>query len=334
VRRLRIAMLVHEDLLAPESLSGLSRGEIHRRKTEVDVLAALAGMGHEVRQLGVSEELLPIREVVGSFAPHIVFNLLEEFQGEAIYDQNVVGYLELLRVPYTGCNPRGLVLARDKALAKKLVAYHRIRVPHFAVFRAGQRVRRPRHLEYPLIVKSLLEESSMGIARASVVYDDESLAERVRLVHQRIGTDAIVEEFVSGREIYVGILGNQRLQALPPLELVVRNGAPGAELIATERLKHDPDYQERHGVAIVRARLGDELQSRLERTSKRIYRTLGLEGYGRIDFRLDRQGRLYFLEANPNPDVARSEEIEIAARAAGISYEGLLERILRLGLRR
>lgn len=329
-----MALLVHQDLLVPPSLAGLSRFERHRRKTEIDVLTVLAKLGHDVRQLGVVDELDPIREAVDDFAPQIVFNLLEEFQGEAIYDQNVVGYLELLRVPYTGCNPRGLVLARDKALAKKLVAWDGIRVPRFAVFRAGERVRRPRHLQYPLMVKSLLEESSMGISRASIVRDDAALALRVRRVQRRTGTDALVEEFVSGRELYVAILGNQRLQVLPPLELVARNWPAGEELIATERLKHDVRYQEKHGVGLVRARLPGALRQQLVRESKRVYRTLGLAGYGRIDFRLDRAGRLHFLEANPNPDVARAEEMALAARAAGIPYAALLQRILSLGLRR
>jgi D-alanine-D-alanine ligase len=334
MRRLRVALLVHRDLLVPASLAGLSRFERHRRKTELDVLRALARLGHEVRQLGVVDELDPIRAALEDFAPQIVFNLLEEFQGEAIYDQHVVAYLELLRMPYTGCNPRGLVLARDKALAKKLVAWDGIRVPRFAVFRAGERVRRPRHLAYPLMVKSLLEESSMGIARASIVRDDAALALRVRRVQHRTGADALVEEFVSGRELYVAILGNRRLQALPPLELVARRWPAGEELIATERLKHDPRYQRRHGVGLVRARLPAALHRQLARESKLIYRALGLEGYGRIDFRLDREGRLYFLEANPNPDVARAEEMASAARAAGIPYAALLQRILSLGLRR
>jgi D-alanine-D-alanine ligase len=335
VRKLRVLVLVHEDFLVPDSLEGLSEKEVARIKTEHDVVSALSEMKHEVRQLGVSEELGPIRKTVWEWRPHIVFNLLEEFQEEAIYDQNIVSYLELLRVPYTGCNPRALVLARDKALSKKLLTYHRIRVPHFFVVRRGRAVRRPSRIEFPLIVKSLLEESSAAIAKASLVRNEESLAERVAFVHQRLETDAIVEQFVPGREIYVGVLGDRRLTVLPPQELVIRKSEAGEPLIATAKVKHDLRYQKERGVEVVRAALSKELERRIERTSKRVFRTLQLfGGYARIDYRVDDSERLYCLEANPNPEIARYEEMAEAAADAGLSYEEILQRILNLGIRR
>jgi D-alanine-D-alanine ligase len=335
VKKLRVLVLVHEDFLAPESLEGLPASEAARIKTEYDVVSALAAMNHEVRQLGVSEELRPIRQAVQEWRPHIVFNLLEEFQDEAIFDQNIVGYLELLRVPYTGCNPRALVLARDKALSKKLLTYHRIRVPRFFVVRRGRMVRRPTRVDFPLIVKSLLEESSAAIAKTSLVRNEENLAERVAFVHERLETDAIVEQFVPGREIYVGVLGNQRLQVLPAQELVIRKSEAGEPLIATEKVKHDLRYQKERGVEIVRAPLSETLERQIERTSKRIFRTLQMwGGYARIDYRVDENEHLYCLEANPNPEIARREEMALAAMAAGMSYEELLQRILNLGIRR
>ncbi len=157
------------------------------------------------------------RRPIDEFQPDIAFNLLESFADVATWDQNVVSYLELLRVPYTGCNPRGLILARDKALAKKILAYHRIPVPDFVVVPRGRAVRRPRRLGFPLIVKSLTLDASIGISQASVVEDDARLEERVRFIHESIGTAAIVEEYVEGRELYVGVIGNQRLQVLPDL---------------------------------------------------------------------------------------------------------------------
>src|ERR1700754_3709282 len=177
-----------------------------------------------------------------------VFTLLEQFHGEAIYDQNVVSYLELMRVPYTGCNPRGLMLARGKDLSKTLVHYHRIPVPAFAVFPKHRKVRRPTRLGLPLIVKSVSEDSSWGISQASVVDSDEKLEERVTFIHERIGTAAIAEQYVEGRELYVGVLGNDRLRVLPVWELEFGNMAMGAWPIATEKVKHDPDYQERRGI--------------------------------------------------------------------------------------
>ncbi len=334
-KKLRVLVLMHEDLVPPDDLESLSESEFHRIKTESDIIEALRELGHEPRKLGVRDAVLPIRHAVEEWAPDIVFNLLDEFQGEAIYDQHVVAFLELLRVPYTGNNPRGLVLARDKALSKKVAMYHRITVPRFFTARTNRRVRRPKRMEFPLIVKSLVEEASMGISKASIVRDDDALETRVRFMHQRIGTDAIVEEFVPGREIYVGVLGNDRLVALPPRELVVDELEPGEDLIATESLKHNVHYQKKHGVRIVDAQnLPDGVAKALERVSKRIYRMLSLEGYARIDYRLSEDGKLYFLEANPNPELAKYEELASAAEKIGVDYPELIQRILALGLRR
>ena len=233
MKRLTILVLTHPDLVPPEVEGVLSAREAFDIKTEFDVISTLRETGHDVHVLGVQWELRPIREAVDALKPDIVFNLLEEFHGETMYDQNVVSYLELMKVKYTGCNPRGLMLSRGKALSKKLLAYHRIRVPDFAVFPMGRKVKRPRHLAFPLIVKSLIEHSSLGISQASVVDSDEKLAERVRFIHERIGTDAIAEQFIGGREIYVSVLGNDRLAAFTPWELVVEKQDPDAPLIAT-----------------------------------------------------------------------------------------------------
>src|SRR5215211_702784 len=179
MKRLRVLVLMHPDLVPPDSLDGHSTHKINEWKTEYDVVSTLRALRHEVRPLGVESELKPIRDAIESWKPHIVFNLLEQFHGEAVYDQNVASYLELLRIPYTGCNPRGLVLAKSKDLSKKLLIYHRIPLPAFAVFPLRRKVRRPPRLAFPLIVKSLNEDASWGISQASVVDNDEKLAERV-----------------------------------------------------------------------------------------------------------------------------------------------------------
>lgn len=326
---------MHADLVPPDDLADYTEEQINHWKTEFDVCSALADMGHEVYKLGARDELRPIRQALEAWKPDIVFNLLEEFRGEAVYDQNVVAFLELAGIAYTGCNPRGLMLARDKAVSKQLLNYHRIRAPRFAVYPIGRKVRKPKRLEYPLIVKSLMEDSSMGISQASVVSDDAQLVERVRFVHERVHTDAIAEQFIAGREIYVGVLGNTRLTALPPQELVVKNKPDDAPFIATENVKFNVAYQEKMGVSVKEAKkLTDAAIEDLKNRSKRIYRILGLSGYGRVDFRLKEDGRAYFLEANPNPEIARFEEFASAANSAGISYEKLLQKILNLGLQR
>jgi D-alanine-D-alanine ligase len=268
------------------------------------------------------------------FEPHIVFNLMEAFSGEVLYDQNVVAYLELMGVKYTGCNPRGLMIARDKALSKKLLDYHRIRVPRFQVFRPDRLVRRPRQLGYPLFVKSLVEDASYGIAKASLVQDDEALEERVRFIHGHTGAAAIAEEFIEGRELYVGVIGNRRLQTMPPWELVFEKKPEDMPLIATAAAKWSPKYQKRWGIKSRMARdLPEHVERDISRRCKRIYRILGMSGYGRIDFRLEPQGRLYFLEANPNPGIAYGEDLPESAEAVGISYDDLIHRIVNLGLR-
>ena len=334
MRKKRVLVLMHEDFVVPDDVAALPKQQAHAIKTERDIVATLEELGHEVQQLGASETLKPIRQAVERFRPHVVFNLLEEFQEEAVYDHAVVAYLQLLQVAYTGCGPRGLVLARDKSLSKKLMTYHRIRVPRFFVIRRGRKPRDAHKLRFPLIVKSLVEEASTGIAKASVVHSEDKLAERVAFVHETIATDAIVEEFIDGREVYVGVLGNERLQVLPPQELVIGELGEGERLIATEKVKHDVHYQERKKIKLKKPELDDALQRRLERIARRAYRTLELRGYGRIDFRLSPEGEFYFLEANPNPELAKKEEIAMAAEQVGLPYPKLIEKILSLGMRR
>jgi D-alanine-D-alanine ligase len=336
MRKKRVLVLMHIDLVPPDDVTGKPDAEFFEYKTEYDVVTGLRDLGHEVQKLGIRDDLTPLRQAIHDFKPHIVFNLLDEFRGEVMLDQNVVSYLELVQVPYTGCNPRGLVLARDKALSKKILHYHRIRVPRFAVVPAGRRLKRkPTRLDYPLIVKSQVEEASLGIAEASIVNSDEKLAERVEFMHAKVGTNLILEQYVDGRELYVGIMGNTRLQALPVWELEMRRLRADAPRIATRQVKWNLQLQKRRGVKIGPARnLPPELERLLVKTSKRVYRLLQLSGFARIDFRLDAEGRPFFLEANPNADIGYGEEFAEAAEAAGIEYEPLLDRLLAIGLQK
>jgi D-alanine-D-alanine ligase len=304
-------------------------------KTGYDVLSTLRAAGHEVRILGVQHELKPIRDEIETWKPDIVFNLLEEFHGLAAYDQNVASYLELSRIPYTGCNPRGLMLARGKDLSKTLLSYHRVPVPDFAVFPMRRKIKRPRRLGLPLIVKSLSEDASIGIAQKSVVDSDDKLVERVTFIHERIGTAAIAEEFIEGRELYVSVLGNERLQVLPIWELEFGDLMQGTNRIATAKVKFDVKYQERRGILQGPAEeLAPDIRARINRLTKRICRALELDGYSRIDFRLNADGVPYFIEANPNPEIARYEVFAEAAEYGGLSYTAMLHRILALGMRR
>ena len=334
VSRLRVLALVHRHLIPPASVEAGVDITAEPWRTEYDVISTLTAMGHEVQALGVHDDLGDIRRASSDWKPHIAFNLLEGFDDITIFDQNVVSHLELLKLSYTGCNPRGLLLARDKSLSKKLLAYHRIPVPECEVFRSGRPIRRPKRLQFPLIVKSLTQEASVGISQASVVDSDEKLKERVTFIHDSIGTAALVEQYIEGREIYVGVLGNQTLQALPVWELFFTNMPEGAKRIATDRVKWSVKYQKKYGIDSGPAKdLTDAVGGQIQHLCKRAYRALELSGYARIDLRLDEAGRLWVLEANPNPQIARGEDFAASAEKVGLTYEAVLQRIINLGLR-
>jgi D-alanine-D-alanine ligase len=332
--RLRIVALVHRHLIPPDRIEEGTDITSAPWRTEYDVISTLTAAGHEVQALGVHDDLGEIRRLATEWKPHIAFNLLEGFDDITIFDQNVVSHLELLKLPYTGCNPRGLLLARDKSLSKKLLSYHRIAVPEFEVYRAGRPVRRSKRLAFPLIVKSLTQEASIGISQASVVDSDEKLKERVAFIHESIGTAAIVEQYVEGREIYVGIIGNQQLQALPVWELFFSNMPENSKRIATDRVKWSVKYQKKYGIDSGPAKdIPDEVCARLQHLCKRAYRALELSGYARIDLRLDASGTPWVIEANPNPQIAKGEDFAASAEKVGMSYESVLQRIINLGMR-
>jgi D-alanine-D-alanine ligase len=333
MKRLRILVLMHEDLVPPDPLNGQDVAGAEW-KTEYDVVSTLRKLGHDVKPLGVKSDLGVLRSAVEDWKPHIAFNLLEEFDGVAVYDQNVVSYLELLHVPYTGCNPRGLMLARDKALSKKLFSFHRIPFPDFMVVPQGRTVKRPKGLSFPLIVKSVTEEASHGISQASIVQDDVKLKERVEFIHANIGTGALIERYIEGREFYVGVMGNGHVHVLPVWELIMDKLPDDARRIATERVKWSRAYQTKYGIRSEEARnLSEGKAEEIQHLAKRVYRALGLSGYARIDVRMDAAGSVYVLEANPNPQISHDEDFSDSAEKDGYPYKDLLQELLNIGLR-
>jgi D-alanine-D-alanine ligase len=331
-KKLKVLVLMHEDLVPPADISGLSEKQLADFRTEYDVIAGLEELGHEVHRLGVGSDLGPIRRAFVELEPDIAFNLLVHFHGVAVYDQHVVSYLELLRKRYTGCNPTGLLLARDKAISKQLLAFHRIRVPRFAVFPLGRKARRPRKLGYPLVVKSLYEEASLGISQASLVSSDEKLEERVAFMHETFGVDVIAEEYIEGRELYVGVVGNRRLHAFPVWEMMLDQLPENAPRIATRKVKWDLAYQKKYHIDTAAAELPSGTAEQINKMCTNIYRVLKMSGYARIDLRLAPDGKVYVLEANPNPDLQRSEDFAQSAKAEGVEYPVLVQRIVNLGL--
>jgi D-alanine-D-alanine ligase len=332
MKKQRALVLVHESLVPPDSLEGYSEKQIDEWRTEYDVMAQLRAAGHEVKPLGLGDNLTVLRTAIAEWRPDIVFNLLEEFDGIVTYDQHVVAFLELMKQPYTGCNPRGMLLSRDKVLSKQLLSYHRIPTPQFVVFPRGRKVHIPSKLRFPLFVKSSTEDASLGIAQASVVADAKQLGERITFIHEQTSSDALVEEYIEGRELYVGVLGNDRLSVFPVWEMRFGSLPESLPAIATRKVKWDRRYQQKYGITTAAAQdLPEGVLGRLEKLSRRIYRALHLTGYARMDFRLRSDGSLFVLEANANPNLAAAEDFAQSAQTAGVAFDELLQKIISLG---
>jgi D-alanine-D-alanine ligase len=236
---------------------------------------------------------------------------------------------------YTGSSPTGLLVARNKSLTKKILAYHGIRVPAFAEFHPGDELVRPSELRFPLIVKPLLEDASVGIAQASVVEDDASLAERVTFIHDKFNQAAIVEELVDGRELYVGLLGNDRLEVLPIVEMTFGEPEDGEHRIATYKAKWDEEYRKRKKIRNVFAKgLTEDVTAKIADICTTAFHALSLQDYARIDLRLTHDNEVYVLEVNPNPFLAEEHEMANAAAKAGMQYPELIQRIVDEALQR
>lgn len=333
MKKYRILLLVNEALIPPDDLRGLSEDAIEHCRTEYNVLSTLSNLGHEVRVLGIGDKIGELRRVVRDWRPEITFNLLEEFSGIPTYDHYVVSFLELMRQPYTGCNPRGMMLSRDKVLTKQILQYHRIATPRFHVFPWGKAYREPRELQFPLFVKSATDDASLGISQASIVHDRDKLRERVEFIHAQAQSDALAEQYIEGRELYVGVIGNERLTTFPVWELNFGSLAEAQANIATRKVKWDRAYQAHHGISTGPARnLPDGAEARILQLAKRVYRALHMSGYARMDLRMRPDGSVFVLEANANPNLTYGEDFAESGEVAGMDYDRLLNRIVQLGL--
>jgi len=302
-------------------------------RTESGVIEALEKAGHEVRALGIYDDINLLLEEITRDRPEVVFNLTEIFLGKASMDRNIPSLLELLEIPYTGCGPEGLMICNNKALTKKILTYHRIKTPGFHIFNKGKKVWHPKRLRFPLMVKPLREEASTGIARASFVEDEEGLRERVLFIHDKYDMAAIVEEYIDGRELYMSILGRKRLQSFPLREMKFKQIPEEGPKMATYKAKWDKRYRERWGIKNEFAgRLPDGVPERIAHICKRAYRALLIDSYARFDLRVTPGGEIYVIEANANPMLARDDEFAGSAGKAGIAYEKLIAKIVQMAL--
>jgi len=336
MNKLRVLMLTHTNLIPPDDIQDRDDPRLDDCRSEYDVKNSLLDLGHEVRITGIEDDITPIRQAIEEWKPHIAFNMMEAFANDGALDYYIVSYLDMVGLPYTGCNPRGMMLARDKSLSKKLLSYHRIRVPKFVVFPRGKKVnaKKAAALPYPMIVKSTVEQGSVGIAQASYVNTPEELIERVEQLFTIAEGDAIAEQYIEGRELYVAVLGNTRLQVLPIRELVFDKIDEGMHRIATYSVKWNEKYRKRWGIDYQFARnLPAGMTDKINNLAKRVYRILDLNSYARLDLRLTEGGHLYVLEANPNAAISTEDDVAFSAERAGIMYDALIQKILNLGLR-
>ncbi len=324
----RILLLVHKELLPPTDLKTEPDRFNTPWITEYDVQEALKKSGHEVKTFGLIDDLNSLITELSSFKPHIVFNLLEEFNYDPQSDYKIVALLEIMGIKYSGCNPKGLLLARDKALSKKILSHHRLGTPHFFTIPKNKKRKLPKNLKFPLIVKCLYEEASYGIAQASIVRSEDKLKERIEYIQQSLDQDAIIEEFIEGKEYYVGVMGNKKLTTLPIWELQFNNVDEPEKEIYSSRAKWNKDYRKRKGIDNGPAKLDKILEDKIIKTCKKAYQVLELSGYARIDLRVSNEGKIYILEVNPNPNIASDDEFAKSAKHAGISYQDLITSLL------
>lgn len=299
------------------------------KPTEADVLTCLQSLGHEVEALPVFSDVVSIIDKLKSFAPEVVFNLTESFHSNRAHEPNIPALLELMKARYTGARPDGLMLCKDKALAKKVLAYHRVRVPHFVISSESRPLKRLRRFRFPAFVKPVGEESSDGIAKASFAPSEEEALERARFIHEKFHCDALIEEYIEGRELYLSVMGNRKLTVFPPREIVFEQVPEDEPKFATFKAKWDDAYRKKWGIKNGPAlELATGMEEKLARLARKVYRVLNIQGFGRIDVRLTPAGEIVTIEANPNPSLAREDDFAQAAGAAGVEYSVLIQKIL------
>lgn len=302
-------------------------------KCERDVVAALRKLGHAVHLLGIRDRIDPLIAEIRAHEPEIVFNLAEAFAGNREHEASIAGLLEMLGVAYTGCRPASLALCRHKAFAKRILAPHRIRVPRSIVCLRGQAGRSLTPLKFPAFVKPLGLEGSDGIAQSSFAETADACHERVRFLHENLKTDALVEEYIDGRECYSGVLGVERLRVLPLREMVFTKFPEERPKFASFKAKWDDAFRARWGIEnTFAAELPGGLEQKIARISRTVFRALELEGCARVDLRVTPAQEIYVIEVNPNPNLAADDEIALAADKAGIPYAQLIQQIVNFGL--
>ncbi|MBU1862512.1 MAG: ATP-grasp domain-containing protein [Candidatus Omnitrophica bacterium] len=334
-KKLNILLLFDSPYSKPRGYDYAEEFQSSDWEAESDVSKALCALGHKVRLLGLYNDIIPLIEEIKSEKADVVFNLAEVFNQKSHLEKNIVCVLEMLGVIQTGASAASLFICNDKALTKKILNFHRIKVPQFHTFYRGHRIWLPKTLKLPLVVKPLCEEASRGIAQASVTDSEESFCERVRFIHETMKHDAIAEEYIDGRELYVGVFGNKRITVLPPTEIKFGTMSEDEPRIATYKAKWDNQYRKKWGIRnVFSARLAHGVEEKVKDTCERAYRALNMRCYARFDVRMTAENQVFIIEANANPSIGRYEDFAMAAEKIGISYQKLMQRIIDLAFRR
>ena len=301
------------------------------------VAEALSQLGHTVSIFAITEDVGKLVAGVRDQTPELIFNLVEGFGDDILGGlMGVTGVLDLLEIPYTGGGPGEIYLQEDKALSKKLLAYEQVLYPDFASFAPNADFETGGKLRMPLFVKPLRMDGSVGIVgKKSLVKTAQELMERVLSIHQELGDSALAEEFIDGREFYVGILGNLQPQTLVPIEMDFSGFAPDMPRVLDRKAKWDVNSTEFKGSKAVMAdNLEPELRAKLQKTALDAYRALRVRDYGRIDMRLTDTGEIYVIEVNASCYLEKNSEFALAAAAGGIDYPQLIGKIVELALER
>ena len=313
---------------------GLTLRELRRdeqRPTEADIISCLRALGHEVDRLAVYDDVRGVFDRIASFGPDVVFNQCETFLLDRNNEPNIPAMLELLKVKYTGAGPEALLLCKDKALAKKVLAFHGVRSAGFVVSSRARPLKKLRKFRFPAFVKPLGEESSNGISKDSYAKNEGEAIERANFLHEYWDSDAIIEEYIEGRELTVGVLGNPRPLAFPARETFFGKADDNAlaPRFTTSRAKWNDGYRRKWGIRSGEPEaLPPGAAEKLAKTARMAYRILKGRGVVRLDVRLTEDGHVYVIEVNPNPGLAKTDDFAMGAAAAGLDYEALIQRIL------
>jgi D-alanine-D-alanine ligase len=318
-----------EPVSTPRGKNARHRKKKHPLYDREEIFQALTKLGHEPSYHlldGKNQSLLALAKC----GADLIFNLTESYAGDDTMDKNIAAFLELLHVPYTGSGPQAHYLAQDKAIAKKIFDFHKIKTPNFATSYKGL-TDHSHDIEFPLIVKPVAEDGSIGIDTGAVVDSVKELMERIHYIHEEFDSPALIEEYIEGREIYASILGNENAEVLPLIELDLSRLPKGTPRIATQDVKFD---HETEAYKVTKSApvedLDEDTTKKLKDTALAAYRALKLQDYGRIDMRLNSKGEVYVIEANPNPWLASAAEFTMAAKRAGYSYTDMIEKIVGL----